>query len=105
MSGGYFDYKQYQIDEIADNVERIVNAVVKKELPPTDVYSEDCNGWAKHLLAESSPATLVEFQKALVIFKQAAIYAQRIDWFLSGDDGEESFHKRLKEDLEELNAK
>lgn len=102
MSGGYFDYKQYQIDEIADNVHRIVNAVVKKELPSKDDYSDD-SSWAKNLVAESSPETLEEFQKALLIFKQAAIYAQRIDWFLSGDDGEESFHKRLKEDLENLN--
>jgi hypothetical protein len=29
----------------------------------------------------------------------AKIYAQRVDWFLSGDDGEETFHERLKEDL------
>ena len=36
------------------------------------------------------------------ILKQAEIYAQRIDWLLSGDDGEESFHERLKEELEEL---
>jgi hypothetical protein len=27
---------------------------------------------------------------------------QRIDWLLSGDDGEESFIERLKEDLEKL---
>jgi hypothetical protein len=32
----------------------------------------------------------------------AEIYAQRIDWLLSGDDGEDSFRKRLKEDLERL---
>lgn len=34
--------------------------------------------------------------------KQAEVYAQRIDWLLSGDDGEESFHERLKEDLDKL---
>jgi len=25
---------------------------------------------------------------------------QRIDWFLSGDDNEETFHKRLKQQLD-----
>lgn len=34
--------------------------------------------------------------------KKAYIYAQRIDWLLSGDDGEKSFHKRLKEELQQL---
>jgi hypothetical protein len=32
----------------------------------------------------------------------AAVYAQRIDWLISGDDGEESFLERLKEELGQL---
>jgi hypothetical protein len=35
----------------------------------------------------------------------AAIYVQRIDWLMSGDDGEESFMRRLKEELDELDSK
>lgn len=35
----------------------------------------------------------------------ASIYAQRIDWLLSGDDSEDSFKKRLKENLDELESK
>jgi len=34
------------------------------------------------------------------VLRKAAIYAQRIDWLLSGDDGEESFLERLKEELD-----
>lgn len=48
---------------------------------------------------EFSKETLAELRKAVHIFKQAEIYAMRIDWLLSGDDGEESFHERLKEEL------
>jgi hypothetical protein len=36
------------------------------------------------------------------VLRVAAVYAQRIDWLLSGDDGEESFLKRLKEELGQL---
>ena len=32
-------------------------------------------------------------------------FSKPIDWLLSGDDGEESFHERLKADLEELKPK
>ena len=46
-----------------------------------------------------------EMKKGLKILKTAAIYAQRIDWLRSGDDGEESFKKRLKEELDELESK
>lgn len=45
------------------------------------------------------PETIEEFKKGLDCIKTARIYLQRIDWLLSWDDGEESFHKRLKEDL------
>jgi hypothetical protein len=51
------------------------------------------------------PEVLEEFKKGLKILKMAAIYAQRIDWLLSCDDGEDSFKRRLKEELDELESK
>jgi hypothetical protein len=42
-------------------------------------------------------------EEAVKVLKIAQVYAQRVDWFLSGDDGEESFLRRLDEDLENLN--
>lgn len=51
---------------------------------------------------EYKPETIAEFQNGLKYLKKAYVYAQRIDWLISGDDGEESFHERLKEDLAEL---
>ena len=59
----------------------------------------------KHTLPNSynySKETIKEFKKGLDILRKAYVYAQRIDWLLSADDGEESFHKRLKEDLDNL---
>ena len=49
-----------------------------------------------------SPKTIEEFQKGLKLLKKADVYLRRIDYLLSGDDGEENFHERLKEELEEL---
>lgn len=51
---------------------------------------------------EYTEETLNEFRKGVEILKQGRIYTQRIDWLISGDDGEESFHERLKEELEKL---
>lgn len=47
--------------------------------------------------------TLEEFRNGIEALRKAQIYAQRIDWLISGDDGEDSFHERLKEELDELN--
>lgn len=71
------------------------------------VYEGESEQWAdsKWHLEIEDPEVLEEFKKGLKILKTAAIYAQRIDWLLSGDDGEESFKRRLKEELDELESK
>ena len=103
MSGGYFDYTQYQIDDIAEKLEHIITGAIERKDSPSEDYScEHGLSWAKSFLAECSPETLQEFKNGLLTLKQAAVYAQRIDWLLSGDDGEISFHQRLKKDLNDL---
>lgn len=71
------------------------------------VYEGESEQWAdsKWHLDIEDPEVVEEFKKGLKILKTAAIYAQRIDWLLSGDDGEESFKRRLKEELDELDSK
>ena len=174
MSGGHFDYYQYHINEIAEQLERniadieygkSVGKIKKQELcahlvdvesgrkswpfwlfdlcrrhvyvddlkyalkkwykcyeKDEKIYVEDADEpgvfevvismdetevWAdgdSHIEVED-PEVLEEFKKGLEILKKAAIYAQRIDWLLSGDDGENSFKRRLKEELDELERK
>jgi hypothetical protein len=41
-------------------------------------------------------------KEGIEVLKRAQIYAQRIDWLLSGDDGIETFFERLEEDLNNL---
>ena len=75
MSGGHFDYHQYRIREIAESVEDIIQNY------------------------EYPPEVLEKIKEGLDALKKAEIYAQRIDWLVSGDDGPETFLERLKEDL------
>lgn len=44
------------------------------------------------------------FRDVLYHLQMAQIYTHRIDWYLSGDDGEQSFLDRLCEDLLELES-
>lgn len=86
MSGGYFNYSQYRIFDIVETMKSIIGR--EEELP-----------WENR---QHGTNTLEEFKKGVKILEQAAVYAQRFDWLLSGDDGENTFHERLKEDLEKL---
>ena len=90
MSGGYFNYEQYKIGQIADQIDQLI-------LTNND---EELNEWGQHNGYHFSEETIAEFKNALSILKQAQIYAQRIDWLVSGDDSEDNFHKRLKKELD-----
>lgn len=92
MSGGHFQYKQWEIGNIADEVEQLI----------IDNDSEEKDEWGYTKGSHFTPETIEEFKKGLLILRQAHVYAQRIDWLVSGDDGEDSFHKRLKQDLDKI---
>ena len=92
MSGGHFNYKQYDIGHIADEVEQII---IDNDSTEEDQWG-DSKGW------HFSPEIIDEFKKGLKILRQAQAYAQRIDWLVSGDDGLDSFLKRLQHDLKQL---
>jgi len=92
MSGGHFEYQQYRIDDIANEIVRLIHS--------ND--DETLNDWGDPKGRHYSPATIAEFWTAVKLLRRAATYAQRIDWLVSCDDGEEQFHERLKEDLQEM---
>lgn len=51
---------------------------------------------------EYTDETIQIFKDAVKLLRKAAIYANRIDWLLSGDDGEDDLKERLKKELKEL---
>ncbi len=110
MSGGHFDYKQQHINQIADDVEKLIERN-GREKTREELKDEHWNGpdwyerYPEDLYYYKYPDEVIEkFKESLTILRQAAVYAQRIDWLLSGDDGEESFLERLEKELSELNG-
>ena len=51
---------------------------------------------------ELSDETINVMKEAYRQIRIAEIYATRVDWMMSGDDSEESFRERMKEDLAEF---
>ncbi len=104
MSGGAFEYKQYHITDIRNSIEHEIDKMGSKK-DDEDVWYDDVylKEHPEELYYYTYPDAIVnEFKNAINCLKKAEIYAQRIDWLLSGDDGEESFLERLKEDFDNL---
>ena len=106
MSGGYFDYNQHRIKDIHESIQEEIDNNGK--LIPEEERESNREWYEKYpddkYYPEYPNEILSEFKKAVKILKKAEIYTKRIDWYLSGDDGEESFLLRLKKELDALNT-
>jgi siroheme synthase (precorrin-2 oxidase/ferrochelatase) len=88
MSGGYFECSNYIFNRVAEQIEQVVETG----------HDEDCYEYT------FGDDTREQMRQAVWALKLAAIYMNRVDYLLSGDDSEESFHQRLRKELRELDA-
>ena len=84
---GFFEYQQYHLGEMADEIESII----------TDNNKKNGDGMCYNY----SDATIEELKSAVTTLRLAYIYAHRIDRLICGDDSEEAFHVKLQEELKE----
>lgn len=104
MSGGHFDYKQYWINDIADSIELELDRQ-GKEKPRDELYynKEHYDEYPEDKFYPTYSIIVQEKMKeAIKQLRIAYVYVRRIDWFLSGDDSEESFIRRLDEELKTI---
>lgn len=107
MRGGHYSYDQYRINNIIESIESIItkNGKEKTKEELKDEGWRDPEWYTKYpedLHYYKYPDEVINKMKEGVHYlKLAYIYAQRIDWLLSGDDNEESFLERLKKELED----
>ena len=89
MSGGHFQYQQYLIEDIAVEIDKMIESNDDETL---DQYGERRgNGYP--------PEVIEKFKEAAHTLRQAAEMAQRVDWLVSGDDGEDSFMRRWEKEV------
>lgn len=107
MSGGTFNYQQYHIQTIAEYIEmKIENngkektaRELKEEWRSPDWYDK----YPEDKFHYKYPDEVIEkFKEAVNMLKIAQVYAHRIDYLIAGDDGEDSFLKRLGDDLKKI---
>jgi hypothetical protein len=111
MSGGHWDYLQRRLTNVIEDIDQLVKQNGKpkteEELKEERWYDDE---WYEKYPKEKfhykySDDVIKNFKLGATIIATAQIYMQRIDWLLSGEDGSESFVRRLEEDLSELATK
>ena len=108
MSGGHWEYIQYRFTDIAEDIDKLVEQNGKpkteEELKENSWHDDDWyNKYPEDRYHYEYPQEAIEqFKKAAEAVRIAQVYIQRMDWLLSGDDGEESFLRRIDEDLKKL---
>ena len=71
MSGGYWEYKQYEFQRIADDIDAMI-------MTDDGAFTEE---------------TLLKFKNAEYYMRMAFVFANAIDYLLSDDYSEKSFHE------------
>ena len=102
MAGGKFNYKQYEIGEISDKIEEVIQKN-NKPIPKKDKWDYGLDPHEDGVYYDYSDEIIDVMKKAVEALKKAEIYANNLDWLLSGNIGEETFLKRIKEELKFLN--
>ena len=111
MSGGFFNYDQSRIRNIIDSIEDLIE---KNGRPKTEQELKD-GSWGYNNYKEyyeiypgerfchrDPDEVIEEFKNGLTYLKISYVYAKGIDFLVSGDDGNESFLKRLEKELSDI---
>lgn len=87
MSGGHFDYQQYRLSDIAEQIDHLVET--------NNDQTKDKFGDPKG--CQFSRAVINRFVQASAMLRAVGDMVHEIDWLVSGDTGEDTFLKTWTE--------
>lgn len=105
MSGGSMDYVAWKIRDAAQQIQHeLADAELCRKsgrLYDVSKYYKDKNPEVSYLQSseELTDAVIKRLRDALICVRKAAIYAERVEWLTSGDDGHETFCMELDKQL------
>jgi hypothetical protein len=87
MSGGHFSNNYWILENLAEELNEDINRIIEAR------KKEDEHDW--YYFSEETLAKIIQTKETL---EKVSKMFKRVDWLLSGDDGEDSFHRRWKEE-------
>ena len=94
MSGGYWEHIQYRFEDIASDIEYLID----------NNNDTNVDRWGSTAGRFYNENTLQKFREAVHAIRRAGAMIQRIDYLLEGDDTEDSFHTRWDKHLAQVDA-
>lgn len=85
MSGGHFEYENYRLSDIGDKLRLSITKCRK--------------GYEYY---EYKEPFLNEMIRVYNLTRELEVLLERVDWVLSGDDGEDTYFERLQEDIADI---
>lgn len=107
MSGGSMDYVFSRISIAAEQIEDEIRKIEENEsvsdFAPSDYYLKHYPDKPEISCASRvKEEVLKRMREAVKTLRKAEIYARRVEWLTSADDGYESFILRTDEELKKL---
>ena len=93
MSGGRYSISPYMFDEIIEDIDNAIKDSDENKGKETSCFDFHYD------ISDDAKKELI---KGKEIIKLAKIYIHRIDYLLDGDDSNDDFIRRLKEDKEKM---
>jgi hypothetical protein len=88
MSGGRFDYVQFRFGEIVESIRSTI----------ANNASDEKDEWGDTIGEHLPPDIIAKLIATANAVERAEKMVTRVDWLLSGDDGEDCFRRRWKEE-------
>ena len=89
MSRGHFDYEEYKLLVIIDELQWLIDTNNSTEV---DAYGYEIG-------RNYGQDTLEHFSAAIDVLKLAYVLTKQIDYLVSGEDKEETFHERVSKEI------
>ena len=101
MSGGHYEYKYFQLDQLADYIESDFVNEGRYNYETTDYSTgktviESCDRIGD-ATEEQRSIILKEIKSLVEDLRKCSIRAKELEWYMSGDTGANSYLERLKE--------
>jgi hypothetical protein len=89
MSGGHFNYEQYRLDGLASFIDGLIENNDSTEL----------DDFGQEIGPHYPPDIIEKFEETRKTLRLAVTMLHRVDWLVSGDEGEELFLVRWAQDV------
>jgi hypothetical protein len=105
MSGGHFEYNQYQLIDIINSIQELIdtNGLEKTDKQKRDTLLYDLEYYKKFpeelYNIKYNDEIIKNFKNAIKCISNAKIYINEIDYLVSSDINEDTFVLRLNENL------